>query len=202
MTGRFIPLRIRRVLVPASVVLGLASTLAGCQRPTEGLPPAPVFVLDQEPVPTPPPQAWRAPTRVAEVPPVTDDSFLRYSGSDTVLFGEGSADLDSDAKAILLRQAEWLARHDKVRFVLEGHCDDRTTRGQAFALGNARAQAMRRFMQAQGIDDDRIVVLSLGRELPVLAGTLEESRRMSRRGVTRLLPNTDADQNSGIFRGE
>ena len=64
---------------------------------------------------------------------------------------------------------------------IEGHCDDRGTRDYNFALGARRADAVARFLKAQGVEKSRIQTVSFGKERPVALGNSEAVRAKNRR---------------------
>ncbi len=110
--------------------------------------------------------------------------FKATSGSDTVLFAYDSYDVDDTAKAILGKQAEWLARYPGVKVTVEGHTDERGTREYNLALGDRRASAAKNFLAAQGVSSARIATISYGKERPVADGSDESAYAQNRRAVT------------------
>jgi len=109
--------------------------------------------------------------------------FERMIG-DRVFFGLNSSNLSSEAQATLMRQAEWLAEHKLFSITVEGHCDDRGTREFNIALGERRAEAVRRFLVEHGVDADRMDTISYGKERPAVIGNSDDAWKRNRRGVT------------------
>ena len=83
---------------------------------------------------------------------------------DRVLFDYDSAKLDTSAKILLDAQSRFLRANTDLNFIIEGHCDERGTREYNLALGEQRATAVRDYLVIQGIDPDRIKVISYGKE--------------------------------------
>jgi len=110
--------------------------------------------------------------------------FKQTSGGDTVLFAYDSYDVDDTAKAILGKQAEWLARYPGVKVTVEGHTDERGTREYNLALGDRRASAAKNFLAAQGVGAARLATISYGKERPVADGSDEAAYAQNRRAVT------------------
>ena len=81
-------------------------------------------------------------------------------------------------KLRLNKLAERLRRPENqhLNLRIEGHCDDRGTRDYNFALGARRADAVARFLKAQGVEADRIQTVSYGKERPVALGNSEAVR--------------------------
>jgi len=119
--------------------------------------------------------------------PGSQSDFVAQSGSDRVRFGYDSYELDDEARAILGKQAEWLARYGQVRITIEGHTDERGTREYNLALGDRRANAAKNFLAAQGVGAPRIATISYGKERPEAEGSDEAAYARNRRAVTVIL---------------
>ena len=87
---------------------------------------------------------------------------------DRVLFDYDSAKLDTSAKILLDAQSRFLRANTDLNFIIEGHCDERGTREYNLALGEQRATAVRDYLVIQGIDPDRIKVISYGKRNQLL----------------------------------
>ena len=103
---------------------------------------------------------------------------------DRVLFDYDSAKLDSSSKILLDAQSRFLRANTDLSFVVEGHCDERGTREYNLALGEKRATAVRDYLVINGIDPDRIKVISYGKEKPAVIGSNGMAYSKNRRAVT------------------
>ena len=103
---------------------------------------------------------------------------------DRVLFDYDSSKLDSSAKILLDAQSRFLRANSDLNFIVEGHCDERGTREYNLALGEQRATAVRDYLVIQGIDPDRIKVISYGKEKPAVVGSNGMAWSKNRRAVT------------------
>ena len=103
---------------------------------------------------------------------------------DRVLFDYDSAKLDTSAKILLDAQSRFLRANTDLNFIIEGHCDERGTREYNLALGEQRATAVRDYLVIQGIDPDRIKVISYGKEKPAVVGSNTMAWSKNRRAVT------------------
>ena len=103
---------------------------------------------------------------------------------DRVLFDYDSAKLDSSSKILLDSQSRFLRANTDLNFVVEGHCDERGTREYNLALGEKRATAVRDYLVINGIDPDRIKVISYGKEKPAVIGSNGMAYSKNRRAVT------------------
>jgi len=100
-----------------------------------------------------------------------------------VFFSFDSADLTEESRLTLDADVRWLNRPDNrsIRFVLEGHTDERGSEEYNLALGDQRAAVVRDYLLAHGIDANRIATVSLGEERPFDTGTTEEAYALNRR---------------------
>ncbi|MDC0093214.1 peptidoglycan-associated lipoprotein Pal [Alphaproteobacteria bacterium] len=103
---------------------------------------------------------------------------------DRVLFDYDSSKLDSSAKILLDGQSRFLRANSDLNFIVEGHCDERGTREYNLALGEKRATAVRDYLVINGIDPDRIKVISYGKEKPAVVGSNGMAWSKNRRAVT------------------
>ncbi len=92
---------------------------------------------------------------------------------DRVFFDYDSYEIRADAQDTLNRQAAWLGQYGNYAITVEGHCDERGTREYNLALGERRANAVRNYLVAQGVDPNRIQTISYGKERPEIADSNE-----------------------------
>ena len=103
---------------------------------------------------------------------------------DRVFFGFDKYDLSPEAQATLERQAAWLRQYPSATVSVEGHCDERGTREYNLALGERRANSVKNYLVALGVDQNRINTISYGKERPAVSGSTEEAWSQNRRAVT------------------
>lgn len=106
------------------------------------------------------------------------------SVGDRVFFGLDSSKLSDESKATLDRQVKWLMAHDKYTITVAGHCDERGTREYNIALGERRAESVKRYLVSKGLDAGRIETISYGKERPAVIGNNERAWSQNRRAVT------------------
>ena len=82
---------------------------------------------------------------------------------------------------MLEAHARYLSQNPGARLRLEGHTDERGTREYNLALGERRAQSVRRIMTLNGARDTQLEVISYGEEMPVAFTQTEESWARNRR---------------------
>ena len=98
-----------------------------------------------------------------------------------IYFKKGSYRLEPQARTILYRKAEFLKKYPEVTTIIEGHTNERGSRENNIAFGDRRAGAVKSFLIKEGIDRDRMVAVSFGKERPVDKGRTEKARAKNRR---------------------
>jgi outer membrane protein OmpA-like peptidoglycan-associated protein len=81
---------------------------------------------------------------------------------DEVYFALGGTSLDGQANSSLTRATRWLTDSSDVHVVIEGHADPTGTPEGNLALAQKRAEWVRDFLVAAGIDASRLEVISYG----------------------------------------
>jgi peptidoglycan-associated lipoprotein len=118
----------------------------------------------------------------AQAPGSAEDFVVNVG--DRVLFGLNRFDLSPEARTTVENQVIWLKRFPSVTITVEGHADERGTREYNLALGERRANSLRDYMIALGVDPNRVKTLSYGKERPVDPASNEEAWSRNRRAVT------------------
>jgi len=65
--------------------------------------------------------------------------------------------------------------------LIEGHCDERGTNEYNLALGERRAKATMNYLVSQGIQANRITIISYGEERPICTEKTEACWAKNRR---------------------
>src|SRR6476646_1811423 len=110
-----------------------------------------------------------APSQIGQAGTATPGSALDFvvNVGDRVFFETDQTDLTPQGRATLDKQAQWLARYNRYGFTIEGHADERGTREYNIALGAKRAQTVREYLVAHGVEAPRMHTISYGKERPV-----------------------------------
>jgi peptidoglycan-associated lipoprotein len=116
------------------------------------------------------------------IAPGSAKDFLVNVG-DRVFFDFDSSSLNAKAQETLQAQASWLQAYPAVRFAIEGHADERGTREYNLALSERRANAVKDYLIALGISENRMNTVPYGKERPAVEGSNEEAWAQNRRGV-------------------
>jgi len=109
---------------------------------------------------------------------------LAQNIGDRVFFSFDGYDLSPEAQSTLTKQAGWLQKYQNVAVTIEGHADERGTREYNLALGDRRANSVRNYLIANGIQPSRITTISYGKERPAVPGHDESAWAQNRRAVT------------------
>ena len=101
--------------------------------------------------------------------------------SRTVYFDFDSYVVKSEYQATLDAHARFIQAVPGRTVVLEGHTDDLGGREYNLALGQRRAEAVRRSLALLGVADGSMEAISYGKEKPAVAGTHDDARSQNRR---------------------
>jgi len=109
------------------------------------------------------------------------EQFTAQSGLEDVHFDFNSIQLNERAKTILMANAEWLKAHPDAAVTIEGHCDDRGTSSYNFVLGEKRAVRTKNYLASLGVSDERLQIMSFGKDNPVCWDPTEPCYQKNRR---------------------
>jgi chemotaxis protein MotB len=121
---------------------------------------------------------------------------------DKILFPSGSATLNRDGRKALAALAAALRGLENRSIRVEGHTDDRPTAGTVFPsnweLSVARALAVVRFLQGEGLDPHRLAAAGYGEHQPVAQNDTPEGRSQNRRIEIVLAPLEAAEPAAAV----
>ncbi len=106
------------------------------------------------------------------------------SMSDTIFFKYNSEDLTDEAKLIIDSQIKFIKKNNIRKIIIEGHADERGTREYNLALGEKRANIVKKYLVLKGVNSLFIQVISYGKERPLVEAHTESAWSKNRRGVT------------------
>ena len=111
---------------------------------------------------------------------------VREFQMEKIFFDFDKSDLNSEARETLKKKADWLRKNPEYRLAITGHCDERGTREYNMALGQRRADAAFKYLNALGVSADRMVTVSKGKEEPFDPRSTPEAWAMNRRAEFKL----------------
>lgn len=167
-------------------MIAIAAVLAGCSSAVK---------LDNVPVED------RTGASVSPSPagPVADGSGVSKNGVAPVDLSKGNQDgalqnttrlvyFDYDSFAIRAEFQPVIEAHAKLvkadrtrKVVIEGHTDERGGREYNLALGQKRAEAVRRALSLLGVSDSQLESVSFGKEKPAVLGGSDAAMEKNRR---------------------
>lgn len=98
-----------------------------------------------------------------------------------VYFDYDDYSVKTEFTSLLEGHAQFLRANPQRRVGLEGHTDDRGGREYNLALGQKRAEAVRRALSLLGVADAQMEAVSFGKEKPAQVGDDESAFRLNRR---------------------
>jgi peptidoglycan-associated lipoprotein len=182
--------RSTKALISAVVLAVVTLSVACSKKAPETVPqppPAPAPTTPAAPPPPPPPPPPPAP---APRPLTEDEVFAKKTLAELnaekpledVYFDYDKAELKTEARASLARDAGWLRRWPSTKVLVEGHCDARGTNEYNLALGEKRAAAVRDYLAGLGISVERVLIVTKGEESPFCLEETEPCYGQNRRG--------------------
>ncbi|MDY4280061.1 MAG: peptidoglycan-associated lipoprotein Pal [[Pasteurella] mairii] len=108
------------------------------------------------------------------------DLQQRYN---TVYFGFDKFNIEGEYEQILDAHAAYLNATPASKVVVEGNTDERGTPEYNIALGQRRADAVKNFLSAKGVQAGQVSTVSYGEEKPAELGHDEAAYSKNRRAV-------------------
>jgi peptidoglycan-associated lipoprotein len=154
---------------------------AGCQKKEGGPTVEPAVQPEPEPTVEPMPEPEPEPAPAPVPPPAPEPPRFDISELVDVFYAYDKAELTSESRDTLEKDAAVLKAFPTVNIVIEGHCDERGTNEYNLGLGERRAAAAKDYLVSLGIDAGRIDTISYGEERPFAKGTGEAAWKQNRR---------------------
>jgi peptidoglycan-associated lipoprotein len=108
------------------------------------------------------------------------DSLKSFEEED-IYFNFDEFAISEEGKNVLSSKALFLKTRPALKVIIEGHCDDRGTTEYNLALGEKRAEEVKKYLINLGIDGNRLSVISYGKEKPAASGQNEAAWAKNRR---------------------
>ena len=160
-------------------VVAAAAMLSACTTPK--LEQAPAVV--EKPVTQAPAQAEPAreikPVETGSVDPLNDPKGVLANRS--VYFDFDSYVVRGDGKPVIENHSAYLTKNAQRKILIQGNTDERGGTEYNLALGQKRAEAVRKSMAALGVSDGQMEAVSLGKEKPKATGHDEAAWAENRR---------------------
>ena len=99
----------------------------------------------------------------------------------SIYFDYDSADVQDSYRPTLQAHSDYLTSHKDAKVVLQGNTDERGSREYNLALGQRRADSVRKVMNLLGVPETQIEAVSFGEEKPKMTGEDEAAWKENRR---------------------
>ncbi|PUA16974.1 peptidoglycan-associated lipoprotein Pal [Glaciimonas sp. PCH181] len=99
----------------------------------------------------------------------------------SIYFDYDSYSVKEEFRSVVEAHAKYLTSHKVRKIIIQGNTDDRGGREYNLALGQKRAEAVRKALALLGVSDTQVEAVSLGKEKPKALGTDEASYAENRR---------------------
>lgn len=173
----------KKVLLPVLVALGLTA----CGTP----PQKPAAVEDRSAVPTTPGKPIRGPETSAVDPSSVSGSNISSTdprkdpanvlSKRSIFFDYDSFEVKDTYRPLLEAHAGYLMAKRDAKVVIQGNTDDRGSREYNLALGQKRAEAVRKALAVMGVTEGQLEAVSFGEEKPRTEGDTEAAYADNRR---------------------
>ena len=98
-----------------------------------------------------------------------------------VYFDYDSYVIKPEFQSLIEAHSRFIKAAPNRKVMIEGHTDDRGGREYNLALGQKRAEAVRRSLGLLGVPDNQIEAVSFGKEKPAAPGNTEDAHAQNRR---------------------
>lgn len=119
------------------------------------------------------------PVETGNVDPLNDPKGVLANRS--VYFDFDSYVVRDDGKAVVENHSAYLSKNKGRKVLIQGNTDERGGTEYNLALGQKRAEAVRKSMTALGVSDNQLEAVSLGKEKPKAEGHDEAAWAENRR---------------------
>jgi peptidoglycan-associated lipoprotein len=113
-------------------------------------------------------------------PELTDPKSILSKRS--IYFDYDKYDVKPEYKDLVASHAKFLISHGQFKMLIQGNTDERGSREYNLALGQKRADAIKKMLTVLGAREDQVESVSLGEEKPKKEGQNEAAWAENRRG--------------------
>ncbi|HVC49639.1 MAG TPA: peptidoglycan-associated lipoprotein Pal [Burkholderiales bacterium] len=99
----------------------------------------------------------------------------------SIYFDTDKSHIKSQYMPIISAHAQYISSHPSAHVRLEGNCDERGSTEYNLALGERRAVAVEKVMEADGVSSSQLETISYGKEKPKALGHDEAAWAQNRR---------------------
>ena len=100
------------------------------------------------------------------------------------MFAQNKADLTPESKQVLDKQIAWLKENPTKNVIVQGYTDPTGSTAHNWKLGMERAESVKAYFVENGINPNRVSVVSFGERDLASTKNTPQSRKLDRRAVT------------------
>jgi len=182
----------RRDILTMTVVFSMAVLIVGgCANKEVVKSEEPVAITEPSSQPTAKPadqpktqQILPEQAKSSETSPQTPPAVATSTASalETIYFDFDKSELSKNARESLNKNADILLKSKTgMNIRIEGHCDERGSAEYNLALGERRAKSALQYLVTMGVKQERLSVISYGKEKPAVQGSNEDAWSKNRR---------------------
>ena len=159
-----------------AILLASIALISACSTPVKLEEPAKIVEAKPEPV-KPADTREVKPVAAVEVDPLTVGALAKRS----IYFDYDSFVVKAEFQATIEAHAKFLVANKARKILVQGNTDERGGREYNIALGQKRAEAVRKALALLGVAEAQVEAVSLGEEKPKATGSDEASWAENRR---------------------
>ena len=99
----------------------------------------------------------------------------------SIFYDYDKYDVKEEYKPLLQAHARYLAQNRNAKMLIQGNADERGSREYNIALGQKRADGVKKLLQLMGVQESQVESVSLGEEKPRCTETTEACYSQNRR---------------------
>jgi peptidoglycan-associated lipoprotein len=99
----------------------------------------------------------------------------------SIFYDYDKYDVKDEYKSLLQAHARYLAQNSNAKMLIQGNCDERGSREYNIALGQKRADGVKKMLQLMGVQESQMESVSLGEEKPRCTEATEACYAQNRR---------------------
>lgn len=161
-----------------AIIIGSAAILSACSTPVK-LNDTPVVDSSAKPVVAQADTRQVGTVNTASTDPLNDPQGVLAKRS--IYFDFDSYIVREADKAVVSNHSDYLNKTKSRKILIQGNTDERGGAEYNLALGQKRAEAVRKSMAALGVADGQMEAVSLGKEKPKASGSNEAAWAENRR---------------------
>ena len=112
------------------------------------------------------------------------EAFKETFKQNKVMFSQNKAGLTPESKQVLDKQIDWLKKNPDKKVIVKGYTDPTGSTAYNRKLGMERAESVKAYFVENGVNPNRVSVVSFGEQDLASAANTPQSWKKDRRAVT------------------